>query len=143
MNEFGQRVLRQMTRRNVISWLYGDNEFSGWSGDELSALVDSVNIPTGGITVEVGSKTKRIHCHVMIEIKHHSIIKLDHLEIRNHFQKVLPANLKPATGTIYVHVGIVPASTQYTLEYIRKGQGDGDFAEINMDKMAKEVFSQD
>jgi hypothetical protein len=146
MREFGEIVLRGLTKNNISSWITGTvdksgHDFSGWGTTELKALIDDINIPVNGTTVEIAPRTKRIHCHVLIEIKHHAVIHLDIGEVKNYYQRVLPARLKPATGSIYVHVSHVPQSTNYTLEYIRKGGDEDDVLEVDLDEIAKKVYT--
>lgn len=146
MTEFGEVILRGLTKQNITSWIIGTkdksgNDYSGWSTGELRGLIDNVNIPVNGTTVEIAPRTKRIHCHVLVEIQHHAVIHMDVSAVKNYYQRVLPTRLKPATGSIYVHVSHVPQSTNYTLEYIRKGGDDDDVLEVDLDEIAKKVYT--
>ena len=103
------------------------------------ALVNSVHVPTNGVAIEVAPRNRRIHAHFLVEVKHHAVIRLDWKEIRDQFNVALPAHLKPSTGSVYVSISAVPASTHYVLDYIRKGEKMNDLTAQDLDDIATQL----
>ena len=107
------------TRRRTISYLKGTKEFSGTDGEDLSEYIQDVIIDEeDGINVEISPTTKRIHAHVVLEVRHYAKIGVDQDALKDAMAKHLPAELQPATGGAYVFVKLIPATVRYT----RKGE---------------------
>ena len=142
--EFGTIIENQLTSSNISLWLegvtcsdYGD-EFEGMSGPELRPFILNISIPTDGVTTEIAPNTKKLHAHLLIEVKHVACLQVNHAAITYAFTRALRDHLKPRNGgKIYVNVRAVPASTNYVLDYIRKQNGE----EFNMNNLVEEIYS--
>lgn len=122
--DFGQSLEDIFTDRTIRSWLKGTDDgkhnFKGWDAEDLDGKVVDIKMPTGEFAVEIAPRTKRIHAHILIEIKHMASIQLDWEKMRDDIQEKLPDNLKPPDGKlIYLHISSVP-TVNYVLDYIRK-----------------------
>lgn len=97
----------------------GTKEFTGTDGEDLTEFISEVIIDDeDGINVEISPTTKRIHAHVVLEVRHYAKIGVDQDALKEAMAKHLPPELQPATGGAYVYVKLIPATVRYT----RKGE---------------------
>lgn len=107
------------TKRRTIGYLKGTKEFTGTDGEDLTQYISEVIIDEDdGINVEISPTTKRIHAHVVLEVRHYAKIGVDQDALKEAMATLLPPELRPETGGAYVYVKLIPATVRYT----RKGE---------------------
>lgn len=94
--------------------------------------IDDINLEYN-IELGRGAQGKRIHSHAIVDIRHHTNIKLDLAFLRSRFPALIP---DPRIETIYVNVRMLPSdfnAKRYLrkdgydpLELIPAGAGDAD-----------------
>lgn len=133
-----------LTKPNIMSWIEGSKHtkakkalpFREMDSDDIAPYIIDIKIPV--MSVEVAPKTKKIHGHVLLEIKHRAYIELNVASIQETMTKELPPELLPKTGNPYVWVKIVSAGMYTLTAYINKGQ-EPDKQDVEFSNIVKKL----